>query len=939
MNSIIRCSTLLAAALCTALVAGCNAVEDVPSEATAPPPAETAVLGGNIENLGTRRALVLQLVYDNAEVKLCRELNTATNVQVPVECRLYGIPDQRYSPFNFGSLPVGKPYTMSVKTQPFSKTCLFKNGTTSHSGTLRSGAAPDIEINCTDTTPPAHYTVTANISAAARNKPGLKVTLNTENGTCPVEVNGRAQIVFSPSECPNVGPNGWHQSATFLFDNGVNLPNFTWRVTATIPGATVVDPPTNCVVTGDAGSRTVPNTGGNIADDGTADRTLIPNANQAVTVSACGFVINVQADYSLSSAETVVPTIAAGDDIKVVLRSQPWGEDVAVASIPNFAAANVTFKVPDANGEPTGTDYEVKSNPSAYYEAVVTKSPAGMSCVLGSSNNSGSGANSNTRVLPATATSAAIGAVAAKAGGAVLVRYPSSDLVQYKWILNKVVRCRLIAVNPIPLRGTYWQHRKTTTIATVAGVATTTVTYVRARNLLTFFEDGQYLFGSRTNTASSNGPEHGFYLYTPTARTKSCRVDAGQPVQPANSICFVAFTDINGGGTSGLTGLHGLGSTNFPIPRQLTNVVRSTTEVVPGVVRKTITASWSDTTTGGVALVAAVADPATPASLTVTAPLGTFDVAAGTHTTVTTLVNAINAVANPGGSSAANVAVAAGNEIQIRGLAGGVSLSGPAVATLGLPASVAAGQVAVSTGVGAALGTNTRTIVDLVLEEVGPDPMVTTSNLMDGAWVSVDWQRQPVVQDPRRVLVFQHGLYALSYIGVNGLPNMQDTCFTGSINDLSGSLVRQRGSGTSPVDLCHLRQITLLNGETLQQVLEEQLRLTGRDADCNIFDVAVGNLTSTCIRLGGTAGDVPNSTLSPPLDRDHPARFPQTMSPGFDTRYSFVDYEVRPANSAPSDPVCPTVDKLTFWDTQNGVRKDTLVPAIPRLVFCRLTAN
>ncbi len=35
----------------------------------------------------------------------------------------------------------------------------------------------------------------------------------------------------------------------------------------------------------------------------------------------------------------------------------------------------------------------------------------------------------------------------------------------------------------------------------------------------------------------------------------------------------------------------------------------------------------------------------------------------------------------------------------------------------------------------------------------------------------------------------------------------------------------------------------------------------------------------------------------------------------------------------------PTVDKLTVWDTQNGVRKDTLAPAIPRIVLCRVNGQ
>ena len=67
----------------------------------------------------------------------------------------------------------------------------------------------------------------------------------------------------------------------------------------------------------------------------------------------------------------------------------------------------------------------------------------------------------------------------------------------------------------------------------------------------------------------------------------------------------------------------------------------------------------------------------------------------------------------------------------------------------------------------------------------------------------------------------------------------------------------------------------------------------------------------------------------------------QSQNPAFtDGRpYSLVDYEIRLAGTQPSDPVCPNLDKLTVWDTINGVRKDTLTPPIPRLVLCRIVAN
>jgi hypothetical protein len=75
--------------------------------------------------------------------------------------------------------------------------------------------------------------------------------------------------------------------------------------------------------------------------------------------------------------------------------------------------------------------------------------------------------------------------------------------------------------------------------------------------------------------------------------------------------------------------------------------------------------------------------------------------------------------------------------------------------------------------------------------------------------------------------------------------------------------------------------------------------------------------------------------------KDFPGRWPQSQNPEFtDGRpYSLVEFEVRLANSEPSDPICPTVDKLTVWDTQHGTRKALLDPAIPPIVLCKLAVN
>ncbi len=842
MNSMISCSRLLAVALCGLVLAGCNAVEDVPDEPSAALPAPTVVLGGHIKDLGTLRPLILQM--NGKDVCLVPvDPTVPTGMRKVTECKYYGVQDQEYSEFNFGAYSVGTTYTISVKKQPFGKNCTIQNP----SGTLKLGGE-EIHVTCVDDAAVPHYTVTVNTAAVA-SKAGLKVILTTENGTCPVDVNGRSQIVFSTTECASSETGGYHKNATYVFNSQLNLPVVTWRVTATLPGATVVDAPKNCFVTGGP----VTNTGGNVGDDGTADPANKPAGNVAVTVQSCGFALRVQADYSRPPGVSADPAIASGDGITLALRSQPLGIDVAAARITSFATTYTPFMVPDANGNPTTTPYEAQSDPSAFYEVVVKSSPAGMACVPGYSGSSNS----------ARATADRIGS--ATDAGAVLLRTPSSASVANVWLLDRVIRCRLVAANPSLQRGIYWQYTTTTVTTTVgAGAPAITATTVRNRNLLAFFEDSTYLFGNHTSGATNNGVEQGYYNYNTTT----------------NQITFDAMTD-----TNGANGINSSGA-----QRIITAVVK--TAGPP----KTIAARVSTATTTGLVIAAGNLSVAVNNGLP-------FDVAASTYTTVAALVTAINAQA-----SGFTIAAASGNEIRITAPAGGVVIGGTKAAGLGF-GTVAAGATATSTGVANALVTTVKTDVDWKLLEVGPDPLVTSTNPVDGSWVVWDWQRKPApVEDRRRIFVYQHGLYTAFHVGVNGIGNLQEACYVGTFG-LSGSWTRQ-GARSG----CNMRTYT---------------DIVKNDGTAP---------TSGFSLLSSGSADIPNYTNILP---DYPGRWPQSQNPDFtDGRpYSLVDYEVRPANSTPSDTVCPTVDKLTVWDTQSGVRKDTLNPPIPRLVLCRVTAN
>lgn len=870
MKSMISSSGILAAALCATLLAGCSAVESVNEEPSAALPEQSALLAGRIKDLGTRRPLVLQ--YNGTDTCLV-PVNPAdpNGRKVVTECAFLGVPDQEFSLFSFGGLTVGTAYNITVKKQPFGKICTVQNP----NGTVAVAGA-QIEVTCVDDPAVTHNTVTVDTSAVA-GKSGLRVILTTENGTCPVSVDGRTSITFSPTECPDSATSGYHRNATYTFDNGLSLPHFPWQVTATIPGATATSPPINCFVTGGP----VANTGGNVSDTNEVDPADRPTGDVSVTVQSCGFTVRAQADYSRPPGVTTTPAIAVGDGITVALRSQPWGEDVASVRITSFANSFVPFMVPDANGDPTATQYEAQSDPNAFYELVVTQSPAGMSCMPGSSTSSSAAPNSTRAVGNWTDA------------GAVLLRNPASSYQPNVWLIDRVIRCRLIPADPATqLRGSYWQSTTTTTTNSVgSGPLNIVPVTVRNRNVLTFFEDGQYLYGNHVASASNNGVEQGFYHYDPVAQT----------------IVLTGITD-----TNGAQGLHvvstGGSAVGAPVARTMPEVVRA-----PG----SITTRITNTTTTGLVL--------SSGSLTVAVGTGLpFNVASGTYVTANfaNLVAAINAV--PG---AAGIAAANGGEITITAPAGqSVTFGGGAAVTLGMPITVPAGTSATSTAVANTLDSTQNVTVDWVLEEVGPDPMVTSTNALDGAWVLWDATRQPApVEDRRRIFVYQHGLYTALHIGVNGIANLQEACYVGNFG-LSGTWTRQGGRSG-----CNMRTYTLAAGETIQQVVQAV-------PSCSNTALGEAGLASTCALLSSGSADIPNATTAL---KDYPGRWPQSQNPDFtDGRpYSLVEFEVRLAGADPADPVCPNLDKLTVWDTQHGVRKSMQAPPIPPVVMCRMTAN
>jgi hypothetical protein len=547
MNSTIRHAGLLAALAGAMALAACDSIKDVrDDESYAALPPQTAVLGGKIRNLGTRRPLILQ--YNGQDTCISPlDPNNPSGTQVVGECRFFGVLNEEFSNFSFGALVVGTPYNITVKKQPFAKICTVTNG----SGVVGSGG-PEPAVSCQDDLTIPRYTVTVNIAPAASSQPGLKVILTTEQKARAVEATGLSSFVFSYPD-DDVFDNQFGIPAT-----SPNLPVFGWRVTATIPGPTELDPVRNCFVTGGP----VTNTGGNIGDDGVA--TAAPTGPLTVNVQSCGFTVRAQADYSRPAGVTVDPPIPSGQAVSLLLREQPSGIDVAGATITSFANTFVPFMALDSAGNPTTTPYSAPSHLNAFYEVVVRSSPTGMACVPGSSVTGGSASTSTRSVGNWTDA------------GAVLLRRPASARVADLWIVDRVVRCRAVPVPARQLRGVYQQSTNTTTV--IGGGAPALVT-VRNHNYLALFEDGSYMYGAHATSATNSGVEHGFYEYNPTAT-------------PQPTITFTGFTDTNGG-----AGIHTSATSGAPVPKTITNVA------ISGANPKVITANFTpptNTTANGV---------------------------------------------------------------------------------------------------------------------------------------------------------------------------------------------------------------------------------------------------------------------------------------------------------------------------------------------------
>ncbi len=267
MNSMIGGSRLMATVLCIALLAGCDSIKDVRTDPTTPLPPASVVVQGTITGLGSLRSIVLINNGDNTAPQ---------SFAAPAAGRAQSNGPAPVVPFSFGSQPVGNPYNVTIRQQPYGKTCTISNG----SGTLAAGVATNIAIACVNSV--TRYNLTVNLNPTFASATGAKVTLTTEEAIYELPAAGAVSVTFN---------NVLFNAAS----NAVPAPPagaaaFTWVVTAsTATGGTL----NQCAVS----NSTATNPTGNVTTP---------------TVGACTFTISGALSYSRPAGVTTDPALGAG---------------------------------------------------------------------------------------------------------------------------------------------------------------------------------------------------------------------------------------------------------------------------------------------------------------------------------------------------------------------------------------------------------------------------------------------------------------------------------------------------------------------------------------------------------------------------------------------------------------------------------------------------
>ena len=456
MNSMNSSTKLLAAFLCAAALAGCNAVETTNSSPVYANPAVNVDINGTVSGLGTARPVILRIVTTTPD--------TGTSTPAGVTNRTISV--RGTNVLRFGAVPIGSSYVITVDSNPFARSCTITNGT----GTANADVG-NVVVTCVPTNIP-RFTLSANIGAALAAAPpqGFAVTLTTEEGS------------------ETINPTAGQTTITFtlpIFYPGANPPSFDYKVTATNTVGGTVNSCSISLATGSLGSGT-----GNIT--GAA----------APTVNSCLYTVSANVQYSTTPACATgtsipnvgcSPAILAGTASALAAPGLQLGmrQIIPIPPATTFPTTVVQAPLVAAGSTVTSPGTTVTfpgtyaSNAYAMYEVFVQSQPTGQFCVV---NNGGT-----------------VNLVTAQANVTVNVRCRDIPAVanQLKGVYQ---------LDPMPIQEPLGAS------ATVPAGATVPTPRIQVRNFIAFFPNGTFLYGTHPSVALA-GVEHGFYNYNPTAGT------------------------------------------------------------------------------------------------------------------------------------------------------------------------------------------------------------------------------------------------------------------------------------------------------------------------------------------------------------------------------------------------------------------------------------
>ncbi|MEO6080163.1 MAG: hypothetical protein ABIQ86_10340 [Steroidobacteraceae bacterium] len=553
MNSMFSRSGF-AAAFALAALAGCNAVEDVRTDPFIDLPTPTVVLYGKVAGLGSVRQLVL--TNNNPADYL------DVYAPVPTPPTAGAAPVNTPVLFSFGTRAVRDaqgnpvPYNIQITRQPYGKICSFRAGTP-HSGTLSTASPPpEMLIDCIQDVTVPTYDLTVDLDSSFANSQGAKVRLTTEEGIYDQLVTA-ANI--SSLKMTFVGK---------LFNGGgagAGSPLFKWTISAStavggIENRCPLSNPTNRLV-GTVEQNPTANIGGLGVPPSAA-------AGSAPWVRACTFTIGGAVHYSRPAGVAADPALGAGLTLELRRQRSEGGAEFVrgTATVPAGA-----FPVPTAssnggiaftfNNTDTALGTAFTSNADADFQVVVTNQPAGQTCIipdggyvslralvqLNPTSITGIGVLAST-VSPAVGTTNGIAAAANQpvAGTRLILhcrnRPSAANALNGIYRLTKTVATFLTNVNT----GTAASPASTlaTKVVTSKWVPfDLTVQNTASNNVITFFDDGTFLYGSHHNdalTAHGVQVEHGFYDYSATLAANDAAVTS---TNPAGRLRFTLHTD------------------------------------------------------------------------------------------------------------------------------------------------------------------------------------------------------------------------------------------------------------------------------------------------------------------------------------------------------------------------------------------------------------